>query len=39
MLLADCKEGDIKGPWEDNTFILEIQLKINEGGIYLLAAE
>lgn len=27
------KEGDIKGPLKDNKFILEIQLKINEGSI------
>lgn len=27
------KEGDIKGPVNDNKFILEIQLKINEGSL------
>lgn len=36
---VECKEGGTKGSLMDNKFILEIQLKINEGRIHLLAAE
>lgn len=36
---VECEEGGTKGSLMDNKFILEIQLKINEGRIHLLAAE